>query len=161
MQKNEIPFEDFIANVTPDNEGFVSEVHSELIRRGCTYKIESAKNGHVLSYIMPTTKKTLLNYVFRKSGMIVRIYGDGISGYSEILEALPEGMVKGIEKAPLCKRLHDPAKCNSRCPMGYIFTINGTEHKKCRYSCFMFSVNEEHHAAIRRFIEREFSDRIA
>lgn len=161
MPKEEIRFEDFLENVSPDNIDFVNTVHDYLLQAGCTTKIEAAKSGHVLSYLLPKTKKVLLNYVFRKNGLVVRIYGDGIDNYADILKMLPEGMGKAIEKAPSCKRLLDPNKCNSRCPMGYIFELNGTEHKKCRYSSFMFVVNGEHHEAIRRFIESELNDRTA
>jgi hypothetical protein len=161
MPKTEIPFDDFLANVTPDNVDFVTEVHGYLLDNGCSFKIEAAKNGHVLSYLLPKTKKTLLNYVFRKSGMLVRIYADGVSGYADILETLPLDMIKAIEKAPPCKRLSDIAPCNSRCPMGYVFELNGTLYKKCRYNSFMFAVNDESHASIRQFIERELVGRTA
>jgi hypothetical protein len=48
MPKVEIPFDDFLANVTPDNIVFVNEVHSFLLENGCSFKIEAAKSGHVL-----------------------------------------------------------------------------------------------------------------
>ena len=114
MAKEEIRFEDFLANVTPDNLDFVRSTHAYVTKSGCTYKIEAAKSGHVLSYILPRSKKVLLNYVFRKNGMIVRIYGDFVNNYSDILETLPKGMADSIEKSPPCKRLNDLTKCNSR-----------------------------------------------
>ena len=161
MPKEEIKFEDFLLNVNPANLDFVNEIHEYLLENGCSYKIEAAKNGHVLSYTLPKTKKVLINYVFRKNGMIVRIYGDNIGKYTDILNTLPEGMVKAIEKAPICKRLIDPAKCNSRCPMGYVFELDGKEYKNCRYSSFMFEMKDENFAAIRDFIERELKERLA
>ena len=159
MPKDEIKFEDFLLNVSPGNMGFVHDVHDYMIQNGCTYKIEAAKSGYVFSYILPKTKKVIVNYVFRKNGMIIRIYGDNISKYMDILSTLPDGMVKSIEKAPVCKRLADPAKCNSRCPMGYVFTLNGKTYKNCRYSSFMFEVKEENFPAIHDFIEWEMRER--
>jgi hypothetical protein len=69
-------------------------------------------------------------------------------------------MKKTIESAPICKRLHDPDKCNSRCPMGYTFELNGNLYKNCRYNSFIFPVNEENHEAIRQFLEREMQERV-
>ena len=160
MPKEEIKFEDFLLNVSPANIVFINEVNDHLLQKGCTYKIESAKNGHVLSYNLPKTKKVIINYVFRKKGMLVRIYGDNIVKYEDILKTLPEGMTKAVEEAPKCKRLHDPTKCNSRCPMGYIFELNGKEYKNCRYSSFMFEIKSENFEAIRDFIDHELKERL-
>lgn len=159
MSKEEIKFEDFLANVSPVNVDFVNQTHAFILQSGCTYKIESAKNGFVVSYVHAKTKKVIANYVFRKSGLIIRIYGDHIGSYSDVLTALPEGMAKAIEKAPVCKRLIDPTKCNSRCPMGYVFELNGTVHQKCRYNSFMFGVIDENYDTIHAFIERELNER--
>jgi hypothetical protein len=159
--KEVIPYEDFLANVPPYNLDFINSVNDFMLQNGCAYKIEAAKNGHVLSYLTPKTKKVLLNYVFRKNGMVARIYGDGINKYAEVLVSLPENMAAAIEKSPVCKRLIDPAACNSRCSMGYAFTLKGGEHKKCRYNSFMFEIKEENYTAIRLFIENELRERTA
>ena len=161
MAKEEIKFEDFLTNVSPENLGFVHETHELLLQNGCSYKIEAAKSGYVFSYLTPKTKKVLANYVFRKKGMLVRVYGDNIGRYADILGTLPDGMVKAIEKAPVCKRLLDPAKCNARCPMGYVFALNEKTLKNCRYKSFMFDVREENHSAIRDFLMRELKERTA
>lgn len=160
MLKEEIKFEDFLLNVNPVNIGFVNEMHDFMLQNGCTYKIEAAKSGHVLSYLLPKTKKVIANYVFRKTGMLVRIYGDNVGNYADILGTLPQSMVKAIEKAPACKRLLDPRKCNSRCPMGNVFGMGGKEYKNCRYSSFMFEVKDEHFEGIRKFIECELKERL-
>ena len=140
MPKEEIKFEYFLLNIDPVNLGFINEIHEYMNQKDCAYKIETAKNGHVFSYIMPKTKKVVANYVFRKNGMIIRIYGDNIGNYFGLLNTLPENMVKAIEKAPVCKRLADPAKCNSRCPMGYVFGLNGKTYQNCRYNSFIGSL---------------------
>ena len=93
--------------------------------------------------------------MFRKSGLVIRVYGDYVHKYNDYLETLPIGMVKGIEKAPVCKRLIDITKCNSKCRMGYEFTLKGNHHQKCQYNCFMFPVNDENIPFIREFLERE------
>ena len=159
MSKEEIKFEDFLMNVSPENLGFVHETHDLMLQRGCSCKIEAAKSGHVLSYVLPKTKKVIANYVFRKSGLIIRVYGDNISKYADFLHSLPDGMVRAIEKAPVCKRLIDPDKCNSRCPLGYVFDLHGKTYQNCRYSSFMFDVKEENYDSIRSFLERELKER--
>lgn len=161
MPKEEIKFDDFILNVSPENLDFVHKTHSFMLENGCSVKIEAAKSGHVLSYLLPKTKKVIINYVFRKGGLIVRIYGDNVSKYADIMGTLPSGMVKAIEKAPVCKRLVDPTKCNSRCPMGYVFDLNGKTYQNCRYNSFMFAVTDENYASIHNFIERELKERTA
>ncbi len=161
MSKEQIVFEDFLTNVSPVNLDFVNKTHDFLLQNGCTYKIEVAKSGHVVSYVLAKTKKVIVNYVFRKSGLIIRIYGDHINKYTDILTSLPENMAKTIEKAPVCKRLVDPTKCNSRCTMGYVFDLKGTTHQKCRYNSFMFEVKEENYEAIKSFLELELKNRTA
>ena len=161
MPKDEIKFEDFLQNVPPGNLSFVHDMHDFMLQNKCTYKIAEAKSGHVLSYLVPKTKKVLANYVFRKNGMLIRIYGDNISKYTDILGNLPESMAKSIEGAPPCTRLIDPTKCNSRCPLGYVFEFNGKTMQSCRYNSFMFDIEEANHAAIRSFLERELGERAA
>lgn len=161
MPKEQIKFDDFLLNVSPENLGFVHETHDFMLQNGCSFKIEAAKSGNVLSYLLPKTKKVIVNYVFRKSGMIIRIYGDNISKYIDIMQMLPKGMINAIEKAPVCKRLVDPTKCNSRCPMGYVFDLNGKTYQNCRYYSFMFDVTDENYASIRNFIEQELKERTA
>lgn len=159
MAKEDIRFEDFLMTVEPGNLDFVIGLHGFLLQSGCEVKIQSAKSGYVVSYYL--AKRAVLNYVFRKKGLTVRIYGDHIGHYNDLLETLPDGMVKTIEKAPICKRLADPAKCNSRCPMGYIFTLRGSGYQKCRYNGFLFLVDESSGPYIKKFLENEIKERTA
>jgi hypothetical protein len=106
-------------------------------------------------------KRVILNFVFRKSGLIVRIYGDAVNAYLDFMETLPDGMIRAIEKAPVCKRLIDFTKYNSRCRMGYDFVLKGKHHQKCRYNCFMFLVSHENNPFIRDFLENELNAREA
>lgn len=155
MSKDGLRFEDFLMEVDSACLGIVTQLHEYLTENGCGVKLEAAKSGYVVSYSHNKTKKVIANYVFRKKGLIIRIYGDNVSNYAELIDTLPAGMADAIEKAPMCKRLMDPSKCNSRCPMGYIFTLKGTEHKKCRYNSFMFLINDENASYIKSFLENE------
>jgi len=159
MAKPKFQFEDFMGDVPMDHAEFVRDLHEFLTGQDCTIKIEQAKNGFCVSYAYAKTKKVLANFVFRKKGMFVRIYGGFIGQYSEVLTSMPEEMIKTIEKAPVCKRLMDPEKCSSTCPMGYIFSLGDTEHKKCRYNCFLFLLSEESKPSIRQILEREVGAR--
>lgn len=160
MSKEGLRFEDFLMEVDSAYLGIVTQLHEYFLENNCAVKLESAKSGYVVSYSHTKTKKVIANYVFRKKGLIIRIYGDNVSSYAEFINTLPEGMIKTIEKAPVCKRLVDPAKCNSRCPMGYVFTLKGTDYQKCRYNSFMFLVNDENAPYIKMFLEHELTRRV-
>ena len=157
--KEEIPFENFLAEVSPQYVEFVTNLHDYLLTNGCKLKIETAKNGYVVSYSYAKTKRVFMNFVFRKSGLIARIYGDNVNKYIDFMQTLPAEMNKAIDKAPICKRLLDPTACNSRCSMGYAFEIGGNTYLKCKYNCFMFGVNDENIPFIKTFIENEIKER--
>lgn len=133
-------FQDFLATVEGDNQKFVGELHDELTALGCKADIKSAKSGYVVSYSL--NKKTIANYVFRKKGLLARIYASHIAQYMELLDALPDSMVSAIQKAPVCKRLLDPAACNQKCSMGYDFILKGERQQKCRNNAFLFLLDE-------------------
>lgn len=134
-------FQDFLSSVDEKNQTFVSDLHDELTELGCKIDVKSAKSGYVVSYSL--NKKTIANYVFRKKGLIARIYAGHISQYMEILDTLPDEMVRSIQKAPICKRLVNPAACNQKCSMGYDFILKGERLQKCRNNAFMFLLDEE------------------
>ena len=153
-------FEDFLMEVDPQYHGFAREIHEYLLENGCVMKITTAKNGYLVSYKYGKKKRVILNFVFRKSGLMVRIYSDYVAEYLDIIESFPESMKKTIENAPSCKRFEDPPKCTPTC-IGYVFAFNGTQHQKCRYSCFFFEVTDETIPHIREMVEKELSLRIA
>lgn len=157
--KNEIPFDDFLNEVDPRYQEFVRELHEHLLGSGCKMKIELKSSGHLVSYTHTPSKKVILNFVFRKKGLITRIYGDNVSRYLTLMESLPSGMIQSIAKSPVCKRLLNPDDCNPRCSMGYDFEIHGERYQKCRYNCFMLDVNEENNSWIRSMIEHEIKER--
>ena len=161
MSQNELQYEDFISQVHPACKDFVHELHALLGENGYKLKLDAAKSGYVASYSHAKAKRVIMNFVFRKGGLVIRIYGDHVNRYINFMQTLPESMVKTIEKSPVCKRLLDPNQCNSRCGMGYDFEIKGNRNQKCRYNCFMFEVNDENIPFIKQFIENEIRERAA
>ena len=161
MAKEEYSFEDFLANVNPVYHEFVTGLNAHISGKGCGTKLEMAKSGFVLSYLVGKKKKTMLNFVFRKDGLVIRIYADNLSSYAGLLDGLPQEMKETMAKAPLCKRLHDPTACSSRCPMGYTYTLEGNEYKKCRYSAVMFAVKQEYIPAIEEIVKKELEARLS
>ena len=159
MAKQEFHIEDYLNDISPDYADFIMSLHSYLTENGCVLTLKQAANGHVASY--SKNKKVIANFVSRKKGPVVRIYGDNVSKYIGFMETLPDGMIKAVAKAPACKRLLDPAACNSRCSMGYDFTVKGAHHQKCKYNCFMFEINAENYTYIKDFLENELRERAA
>ncbi len=147
--------QEFLQSVEEQNRDFVSQLHKFLTESGCKCDIKEAKSGFMVSYIKD--KKTLLNFVRRKTGTKIRIYAAHAGDYPELLNALPPKMKAGIVKAAPCKRLLDPSACNPKCTMGYTFTLDGEVFKKCRITAFMFSLSEENNGFIRQFLEKELS----
>lgn len=146
-------FEDFIQTVDTDSQAFVKELHQVLSDCGCKIEVKEAKSGYVVSYTWH--KKTIANYVFRKKGLLVRLYANHLGEYMAFLDTLPPDMVKAIGDAPICKRLVKPDACNAKCPMGYEFLLQGQHHQKCRFNAFLFLVCTENNPAIRAFFTHE------
>lgn len=159
MDNIDLHYQDFLNGVSPEYQGFARQTHGFLLENGYKIKIDLAKSGYVVSYSHIKTKKVIVNFVFRKGRLVIRIYGNNVNGYIDFMQTLPEEMIKMIEKASVCKRLVDLAKCNSRCPMGYDFSVKGDRYIKCRYNCFMFEINAEHIPFIKTFIENEVTER--
>ena len=151
-------FDDFIISVVPHYQGFARSINDYMLNNGCALKITTAKNGFVVSYQHLAKKRVVMNFVFRKKGLVVRIYGDHVGEYPEFLEKFPETMKESIRKAPSCKRFDTPPKCNSKCG-GYVFNLGNTQYQKCRYSCFMYVVDDERIPFITAHIERELAAR--
>ena len=134
-------FQDFLESVSGETRTFVSGLHDELTEHGCKVEVKAAKSGYVISYGL--NKKTIANYVFRKKGLLARIYANHIVQYMEVLDTLPDGMVQAIREASVCKRLVDPAACNQKCSMGYDFILRGERLQRCRNNAFFFLLTEE------------------
>ena len=153
-------FEDFLIDVDPQYLGFVCENHDDMIEKGCTLKMATAKNGYVVSYYYGKKKRVLINFVFRSGELVARIYGGNIDQYLDVLDSMPDDMKKTVMKAPKCRRFEDPPKCSPKC-IGYTFSFNGEHHQKCRYNCFLFKVTDESIPFIKKMTEKELACRTA
>lgn len=151
----------FLNNVPLEHRDFVEELNTALLAQGMALEIKAAKSGPVVTYGSGKPKRSLFNYVFRKSGMMMRIYGEHAGEYEDILAVFPEKMKAAIRKAGPCRRILDPAACSSRCSMGYVFDLDGEQQIKCRYNAFLLPVNEENKPHLRAFVEREAAARAA
>lgn len=144
----------FINDVPTENQSFVLELDEYLTSKGSKRTIKSAKSGFVTSYSNPKSGRALLNYVFRKTGVKVRIYAQNVGDYSDILSGFPDKMKMEIIKAGDCKKLNG-LKCSPTCDGGYDFFMDGVEYKKCKNTAFFFSLKEENFDAINQLINAE------
>ena len=154
-----LQFSDFLNNVELFYKDFVIGLDEFLNENNAKIKIELAKSGYVVSYNHAKDNKVIFNYVFRKNGIVMRIYADNLNKYIDAVASLPEKTLKKILSAGDCRRLIDPAKCNSRCPMGYDFVIDNNRYQKCRYNCFMIPLNDENIPHLKKMIESEVTAR--
>lgn len=137
------------------NADLLLEINRFLLENGCKCKTSETKSGYLVTYTLAKTKKSLANFVNRKSGVKIRIYPEHVAEYEDYLSTLPLKMKKEIKKASICKRLVNPDDCNSRCPMGYAFHLDGELLKRCRYSAFMPDVNTENQEFILGILKNE------
>jgi len=155
MPKETIPFSAFVEAAGDEHTAFVNSMHEYMLENDCKVEIKEAANGYVVSYKHIPSKRTVLNYVFRKAGLMMRIYADNVSAYMEKLADWPEAMKSTAKKAGDCTRMFDPTACNSRCIGGFDFVIDGERQQKCRYSGFMFYLNDESKPHLREMTECE------
>ena len=160
MPDKELSFDNFLNDVDPRYQEFVRNTHDYMIQNGCKFKLALAKNGYVASYSYGKPGRVVLNFVFRKKGLVARIYGDNVNAYMDFIGTLPENMIDTIIKAPACKRFADPPKCSPKC-IGYVFSVNGTQYQKCRYNCFLFDINDESAPFTADFVGHELRERRA
>ena len=159
MPQEKLSYEQFLEWADASQQVFVQELHSYMLSNGCKATFEAKKTGLLGSYKHTKTKKSVINLLLKKHGLIVRIYGENIGGYPDFLNTLPGGMVSEIEGAGICKRLvHNT--CSPKCT-GYDFVIGNERFQKCRYNCFEFLVTDESRPYIKAFVENEMSLRAA
>lgn len=150
-------FEQFLNEIPTQFRDFVAEVDHDLIEKGCRREIQTAKSGLVVSYSRPMSNQSLLNYVFRKTGVKMRIYAAGIEKYDSVLDTFPEKMKKEIQKASDCKKLNG-GTCSPYCPGGYSFAMDGTTYQKCRSMAFFHSLDEESNRHILKLLQMELAN---
>lgn len=151
-------FDEFLETVAESECGFVSELNSFLTDNGCEIKIKSAKSGFVVSYLCGGDKKTLLNFVTRKSGIQARIYAVHAGEYGDFLDTLPEKVKSKTKKAPDCRKLTGTGD-DPKCSGGYEFTMDGKVYQKCRNNAFLIPLSKENNSFIKEFLERELKCR--
>lgn len=150
-------FQDFLLSVPAEEQGTVLELDELLRKYGCECEIKEAKQGFMVSYLKKVDKRkiTIINFVFRKTGVKIRIYAANVSMYQSLLDRLPKKMKTEIVKAGDCKRLHDPSSCNPKCQMGYRFIMDGEEYRKCKNMAFMPTLCKENDKYIIEFVKSE------
>lgn len=161
MDETNEKFADFIESVDNRYRSFVIDINDFLMQNNCKLEIKSAKSGFTASYILNSNKRTLATFVFRKTGIKLRIYPEHLNKYADFLNTLPDNMKKEIQKASVCKRLINPDDCNPRCSMGYDFFIDGVHYQKCRYMAFMPTLTDESNPYIKVFLEKELNSQPA
>lgn len=141
MAEEKGKFEEFLSAVAPEHRAFVEKLNNKLIELGCNLVTKEAKSGYTASYQFE--KKTVMNWVFRKAGILARIYGDNAGSYEEIIASLPVDMQKKMTASRDCKRLIDPNACSDTCVKGFVYSLNGNIHKKCRNDGMFFLLTTE------------------
>lgn len=141
MAKGKGSFKEFLSAIAPEHQVFVEKLNTELIEQGCDLVIKEAKSGYTASYQLE--KKTVMNWVFRKTGVFARIYGDNAGKYEDIIASLPADMQKKMTTARDCKRLIDPNACSDTCVKGFVYALNGDTYRKCRNDGMFFLLTNE------------------
>jgi len=158
MAQEKVSFEKFLEAVEAENRGFILDLDEFMVSNGCKATIEEKKNGFLASYKHVKLKRSIINVLFRKAGMLVRIYGENAHNYLEFMNGLPKEMVESISGSGDCGRLVNNT-CSTKCS-GYDVTIGGERYQKCRYNAFEFLVTEESKPFIKLFIENELRERV-
>jgi hypothetical protein len=158
MATETIDCEQFIQSVDFQYRQFVQDLHEYMLESGCKVTFEQKKSGFLASYKIGKPVRAIANFVFRKQGMLVRIYGENINKYEDFLNTLPKGMADSIKESSECKRLvHNT--CSPKCS-GYDFKIGDERYQKCRYGCFELLVTDENNPFIKSFVEFELNVRM-
>lgn len=143
-----------ILPIPAEYHSFVLELDEYLTAMGSKRTIKAAKSGFVTSYSSPISGRALLNYVFRKNGVKMRIYAEHIGEHSEVLDGLPDNMKADIRKAGDCKKLTG-LTCTPTCTAGYTFVMDGQEYRKCKNMAFFHSLTAGNLEHILKLIKAE------
>lgn len=152
-----VAYESFMEAVPEEHKSFVSSLHELLTKQGCTVSIKEARSGYTVSY--QVEKRAVMNWVFRKAGIFVRIYGDNVRQYEAEIAALPPNMKKNMTGARDCKRLIDPSACSDTCVQGLVYSIDENVYKKCRYDGMFFPLSDETGRHIQKLVTAEVAAR--
>jgi len=163
-------FNDFLLTVDPQHRSFAQEIHKTLTDEKFKITIESKAQGFLVVYKHPTTKKSLLNFYFRKSGLHIRLYPShdfsantfNPSAPTDFSvrntfnpSALTDYMKSEIDKQPNCKPLTGAGNCSAKCAKGYEFNLNSKHYQKCRLCAFQFLVTDESKGILKEWVGAE------
>lgn len=157
MAKEKVSFKEFLSSVAPEHQAFIEQLNNKLIELGCDLVIKEAKSGYTASYQLE--KKTVMNWVFRKSGIWARIYGDNAGKYEDIIASLPADMQNEMTTSRDCKRLIDPDACSDTCVKGFIYSLHGDIYKKCRNDGMFFLLTNKTAEHVARLVCAEVAAR--
>lgn len=149
-----IQFDDFLNVISEAEIPLALTINDLFVTNGCICNIKESASGFTVSYISGKTKKTLANFVCRKTGLKIRITPQKPFGCEDLLIDLPENMKRDMLKGNNCKRLLGENVCNPRCLMGYSFNLDGEIYNKCRSMAFMFTVTDENMHRILAFVQK-------
>lgn len=152
-----IQFEDFLSVLSAAETPMAITINDLYLSNGCKRDIKESASGFTVSYCSGTTKKTLANFICRKTGLKIRITPQKPFDCEELLRDLPENMKKDMVRGNTCKRLLGENVCNPRCLMGYTFTLDDETYNKCRSMAFLFSVTDENLNHILAFIQKSLN----
>ena len=158
MSQAKLTFEQFLDAVESGHQSFIIDLNNYFTENGCKATFEEKKSGLLASYKHSKTKKSVINVLFRKEGMFVRIYGEHVNNYLDFLDTLPKEMIDSIRDSGVCKRIVFNT-CSPKC-IGYDVKIHGEHFQKCRYGGFQFLVTETNKPFIKEFIENELLARL-
>lgn len=152
-----IQFEEFLSILNDREVPLAITIDEMYLSGGSKRNIKESVSGFTVSYLSDATKKTIANFVCRKTGLKIRITPEKPFDCGELLNDLPENMRTDMIRGNTCKRLLGENVCNPRCAMGYAFTFDGESYSKCRAMAFMFSVTDENVKHITEFIKKSLN----
>lgn len=152
-----IQFEEFLSILNDREVPLAIPIDEMYLSGGSKRNIKESASGFTVSYLSGATKKTIANFVCRKTGLKIRITPEKPFDCGELLNDLPENMRTDMIRGNTCKRLLGENVCNPRCAMGYAFTLDGEYYSKCRAMAFMFSVTDENVKHITEFIKKSLN----
>ena len=126
-----------------------------MTENDCKTEIKEAASGYVASYIHSQSKRTVANYVFRKKGLMIRIYTDNVSSYMEIFEKWTAAMKDTIKKLAHVKGCLIQWIAILVASYGIRFILDDERQQKCRNS----GLNDETKPYLKEMMECEIQAR--
>lgn len=136
-----ISFNEFLLTVAPEYRVLMEKPGGKLLKQGCEPVIKEVKSGCTTTYQLE--KKTVMSWVFRRTGIWARIYGGNAGKYEEVIAALPTHMQKKVTASCDYKRLIGPDACSDTCVKDLVCSLNEETQKKCRSDGMPLLLTEE------------------